>query len=341
MARATLKDIAEATGLSTTTVSIILNNKAPHISGATKQAVLEAAKRLNYRPNSIARSLATNRSMSLGMILPDIANPFFAELAKGAEAACSERRYHLFLCNSNDRPEKDIEHMQLLADRGVDGIVLASSAELSGKKYKASFEAIRQQDKALVLLDRATDDTQITSVGLDHKLGGYLATKHLIDRGHRRIGCITGPPRLRTARNRFEGYKNALAEAGIAYDEALVRHGDYHQESGYELCGGILQQGITALFAANDLMAVGVIKRTRELGVRIPQQLSLVGFDDMPFSQMIDPALTTIHQPAYDMGFRALQLAIDMVERPNAAQANTVFKPGLVVRGSVAAQAQA
>lgn len=333
--KSTLKDVAEKSEMSVATVSLILNGKTHKFSDTTCKKVLRAAEELDYRPDQLAVSMKTGKTKTIGLIIPDVSNLFFGEVAKGAEDMSYSLQYNVFLCNSNDMSHKDLKYVNALLDRGVDGIVLTTSSDLSSKAAHQGIKKVQRAGKAFVLLDRITDESGITSIALDHKLGGYLATKHLIENGHRKIGCITGPLAFQSAMYRFEGYKKALEEAGIPIDMSRIAEGDYHMESGYMLSKSLIENNVTAIFASNDLIALGVYKRAHECGVSIPNQLSVVGFDDMYYSQLVEIPLTTIHQPAYEMGARAVKTVVEIIENNSLMGENIIFKPTLVVRDSV------
>lgn len=333
--KVTIRDVAERCGMSVATVSMVLNGKTDKLSDATVKKALHAADELGYRPDQLAVSMKTGRTRTIGLIIPDVSNLFFAEVAKGAEEMSYSLQYNVFLCNSNDMAEKDLRYINALLDRGVDGIVLTASSDLKRVEIIQSFKEVQKAGKVLVLLDRVTDESGITSIALDHKLGGYLATKHLIDNGHERIGCITGPLAFDSARDRFEGYKKALDEAGLPIDMDLVAEGKYHVESGYELSESLIARGVTAIFASNDLIAFGIYKRARESGISIPDELSVVGFDDMYYSQLVEVPLTTIRQPAYEMGARAVKEVVEILQKGGTSGENIIFKPALIERNSV------
>lgn len=216
--RATIKDIARETHLSPSTVSLVLNNKPHRLSEETRKRVLETAKRLDYRPNRMAASLVTNRTRTIGIVVADIKNAYFAELASGAEAKCTDMGYSLIICNTNDQREKDFDYINLMIDRGVDGIIISFSAGVEEETAQKVTAYVRKFGIRAVAIDYMTDFSHVMNVRLDNKLGGYLATKHLIDLGHRRVGCITGPINndTCTANLRLLGYKSALREAGIS-----------------------------------------------------------------------------------------------------------------------------
>ena len=332
----TIKDIATKTGLSIATVSLVLINKACRISAETRQRVLDVAAELNYRPNRLAVSLITKKTKTIGLVVPDISNMFFAELCKGAEQEAQRRGYNIILCCTNDNPDKDLEYANVLLDRNVDALVLAMAGNAAGNKAADCIKQSKDVGKPVVLLDRTFPEVETISVRIDHELGAYLATKHLLELGHVKIGCITGPAGLGTSQERFFGYLKALQEYGIPLDSGIVRAGDYHISSGYDLAKDLIDAGVSAIFACNDMMAYGVYKRAQEMQVPIPSRLSVVGFDNNFFSEIIDVPLTTIHQPVIELGTSAVETAIRLIKNPQAQTGDLVFKPELIVRSSTA-----
>ena len=336
--RATLKDIAEATGLSVSSVSLVLNDRPNRISEKKRKLILEKAQELHYRPNQSAVSLITKRSMTIGLILPDITNTFFAQIAKGAETRSRELGYSLMLCNTNDSPEKDEDYIHVLLGRGVDGILLVSSYRPGNLSDQSSLLDHRNQEKPIVLLDRSMNklsaSQKVSGIFADNELGGYLATEHLISQGHTRIGCITGPMGAASSKNRLFGHIRAMQTAGLVFDSSLVREGNFHTETGYILAKQLLDQGVTGIFACNDMMAYGVYRAASERGLRIPEDLSVIGFDDLPFSQIVDPPLTSVRQSAYDMGVAAVDKVIRMIKNDSVVEPIAMMSPELVLRGS-------
>lgn len=336
--RVTIKDIARKTGLSVSTVSLVLNRKSGRISEKTIRAVMETAEEMHYHPNRVAVGLITKKTQTLGLIIPDIANSFFAEIAKGAEAECQKQDYSLILCNTNDNPQKDVDYVNVLIDKGVDGILFTMAVSSQVHKDSQCFEIVKQAEKPMILVDRAvqdeSSDLSAPCVGVDNELGGYLVTKHLLQLEHEKIGFISGPMGEQSSQKRLFGYIKALQEAGVTFDPMLIKVGDYHMETGYRLSGELIEQGVTAIFAGNDMMAYGVYKQAKERGIVIPQDLSVVGFDDLQFSQFMEVPLTSMRQPAYEIGACAVQKIIAWIERPEEEPESVRFRPELMARQS-------
>lgn len=334
--RTTVKDVAKAVGLSTTTVSLVLNNKPNRIPKATREIVLKAAKDLNYRPNHIAVSMVTKKTHTIGLILPDISNLYFSELAKVIEERFHKYGYNVLYGNTNGTLEHDFEYLNLFIDRSVDAVIMTVSSNYSEKEIKSLHEIAEMNNVPIMMVDRTLDDPRFMSVLLDQKLGGYLATNYLIHLGHRRIACITGPKSLRISIERLEGYKSALKDAGLPFDPALIFEGDFRVDSGVQALPYILGQNATAVFSLNDMMAIGVYRECRRYHLSIPQDLSIVGFDDIFIDEFLEPPLSTIAQPVVEIGEYAVKKMMTVLEGeedPSCAD-TMVFKPALKVRGS-------
>ncbi|MCX7030333.1 MAG: LacI family DNA-binding transcriptional regulator [Spirochaetes bacterium] len=325
---ATIKDIASRAGVSYATVSRALNGKYG-VKPSTRERVLGVARRLGYRPNVIARGLVTRRTMTIGLIVPDIKNPFFPEVAGGVEDAAREAGYGVLLCNSNWQKVSERQYVALLAGRRVEGIIMApisSTEEPLDDRVPTSFP--------VVYVSNTPRTTARSYVVIDNARGGLLATKHLLDAGRTPVAFIGS--RESSGDERFEGYRRALEDHGVAYDERFVRLGDMKQASGYRLFGQMIEDGDRprAVFAENDLMALGCMQAARERGFRVPEDIAIIGFDDIPFASFPEVQLTTIRQPTYDMGRMAVDILLACVARsPGWREARqVVLKPQLVVR---------
>lgn len=337
--RATLRDIAEMTGFSVSSVSLVLNDRPNRISAESREKILEAAKRLDYHPNQAAVSLITRRSNAIGLIIPDITNMFFAQIAKGAETRSSQLGYSLILCNTNDDPEKDLDYLNVLLDRGADGILLVSSYKPGIEKEPFESKKLLAEKPVVIVdrnADRLMDSGRYSGVFSDNELGAYLATKHLLSLGHRKIGCVTGPMGAASSKNRLFGYIRALQEAELPFDGALVREGNYHIDTGFEFGCALIDAGATAIFAFNDMMAYGVYRAASVKGISIPGELSIVGYDDLPFSEIAEPPLTSVRQGAYEIGVEAVNAIVRQITEPETVPQNVTLRPELAVRKSTA-----
>lgn len=321
----TLKDIARELNISYSTVSKALSD-SPEISDNTKEKVRNAAKKMNYKPNQIARGLVMKETKTIGLIIPDITNPFYPEIAWGVEETASKEGYSIFLCNSNWENEKEREYINLLIGKKVDGIILAPIGEKS----------LNLDDIELPIITVGIKDKYNGKnfVVIDDKRGGYLATQHLIKFGHKKIMFIGGKENVESNKERFEGYKLALSTYGFQFDKTLVKNGNFKRESGYILMKQVLMEGIrpTGVFAGNDLLALGVMQAIIECGFKIPEDISIVGFDDISFAQLPEISLTTIAQPKYEMGKLAFKMLLQKIKNPLTEGSNIILTPEIVVR---------
>jgi DNA-binding LacI/PurR family transcriptional regulator len=312
---ATIKDVARESGVNISTVSRALNNSYG-VHPRTVQRVIAAAKRLNYRPNRVARGLVTGRSHSLALIVSDIRNPFFAEIARGAEDAARAAGCDLVLCNSDLDAEKQMGYVRLLLSKRVDGILMNSVSTLS-REHQAELTA---SGVPIVLLNRSAPSRMFSTVCADNEAGGALAARYLLERGHRKIAHLTGPRRHGNLSDRARGFVRALQSARPAVEPVILR-GSYNFTGGAELTHQLLDQHpyITAIFAANDIMAFGVVRAAMERGLRIPEDISLIGFDNIEFAGIIHPPLTTIHQPKYEIGYAAVEILLRLAQNKSKA----------------------
>jgi LacI family transcriptional regulator len=302
----TIKDVARESGVNISTVSRALNNRNG-VNDQTREHVLAAAARLNYHPNRVARGLVTGRSHTLALVVSDIRNPFFAEVARGAEDAARNGNCDLVLCNSDLDADKQMEYVRSLLEKRVDGILMNSVAMLSGDQQTR----LSESGVPIVLLNRSAPTRTFSTVCADNETGGAMAAQYLLDLGHRRIAHLTGPRKHGNLSDRTRGFVRAL-QAAKRPVQPLVLHGKFNFAGGTELARKVLaeRRDITAIFAANDVMAYGVVRAVLDQGLRIPEDLSLVGFDNVEFSSIIHPPLTTIHQPKYEMGQAAVEILL-------------------------------
>lgn len=328
----TIKDIAKAAGVSTATVSMILNKKDKSISQPTRERVLRIARDTKYIRNSMARSLVTSQTKTLGLILPDIVNPFFPEIARGAEDRARESGYNIIICNTDDNVDQENKYIHMLSEKMVDGIILTHSANRNDE-----MTGLENTRIPIILIDRDYDSPNILGkVMVDNAKASRAGVNYLVKKGYRRIAYIAGPLNTGTARDRLEGYKIALIDNDITFDENLVRVGEYKTKWGYEAAEDLLNSDLDfqAIFCGNDAIAIGAMKRLREMGISIPDDIAIMGFDDIYISSMVDPELTTIKQPNYSMGYEAVKMMIDSIEGRNVDEKNLILKTELIIRKS-------
>lgn len=331
----TLKDIATELDISPTTVSLIINNRPCRVSDQTRKAVLDLVKKYNYTPNSSARALVTKKTQTIGLIVPDISNPFFAALAKGVEREAQKQNYSVIFCNSDDNAAKDIKNSCLLISKQVDGLILAPSLnEKNLEAVKQFNQLIYKNPLPVVFVDRTIPGCDFNSVMVDHRKGGLIAANHLLHLGHKRIGCITGPLDLESANGRFMGYLSALRMANIIPDDRLYYNGNYQIESGITGAKKLIDNGATAIFASNDLMAMGTMRQARKMGLTPGKDIAIIGFDDIPVCEVLDQPLTTINQMVYQMGKHSFKLVVQSIEQPRDIRQSIMLLPVLVERNT-------
>lgn len=326
----TIREVAEKAGVSPTTVSHVIN-QTRFVSPEVRERVQRAMKELGYRPNALARSLRRGETLTLGLILPDSANPFFAEVGRAIESAAFAQGYSVILCNTEGDLEKERLYTRVLCDKQVDGMIFVAAGDQAG-----SLHELLERELPVVVVDRDLGDVEVNAVLTDNLDGGYRATRHLIEKGHRRIGCITGPSHLTPSAERVTGYRQALREAGLPIDETLILRGDFHPASGRAAARAMLQRNEppTAIFACNDLMAIGALQAAVELGLRVPEDLAIVGYDDIELASFSIPALTTIAQPKVEIGQRAVETLLQHIADRSLPATRTVLPVSLILRQS-------
>lgn len=330
--RVTIKDVAKAAHVSPAAVSRHLNRQIS-LPPATAQRIDQAVEALGYHPNQLARNLSRGQSRMLGLVTPDIANPFFAQLASAAAEEASARGFHILLCSTQNDPERELAYLELLNSKQLDGIVLLTSCAVSD-----TLEQHISGRARVVLVDEDTNLQGVPKVFVDNQRGGYLATRHLLSRGHTRVAHIGGPSHLFSAKERFEGYAAALAEEGVAFSPELARFGLYTEAYGREAAQQLLglSQPPSAIFAASDYAALGVLRCLREHGLIVPDDISLVGFDDIPLAGLLQPALTTVRQPIDRLGHEGVRLLVEAITPGGEADPPVLRLPvELIERDSV------
>ena len=331
----TMADVAREVGVSLMTVSRVINDR-DGVSPAMRQRVLDAIARLGYRPSGIARSLATRHTGTLGLVVPDVANPFFSDLARGAEQVAYAEDYNVFLCNTEEDPQRELAVLQSLEEKRVDGLVLCSS-----RLDDAELHTVVVRYPAVILVNRRLEGRgggeNIGTVMVDDVLGGRLVTTHLLTRGHQAIGFLAGPPGSRSGRRRLEGYRTALAEAGLSHNPAWIHNCSPTVEGGHEGALELLDvhPHLTALVCYNDLVAIGALQACTRLDRQVPGDLAVIGFDDIPLAALVTPPLATCRVDRYELGARAVQLLLDQIEGSlGGCAGKVVLQPELTIRAS-------
>lgn len=311
------------------TVSRVVRGKGD-VSELTRQRVLEAVDRLGYRPSSIARSLATQKTGTLGLVVPDVTNSFFAEITLSVETAAYSQGYNVFLCNAGEDPQRELDLLDSLEEKRVDGIILCSS-----RLDETELGEVVDRSPGVVLINRRWDPAVARSVLVDHESGAAQATQHLLAGGHRHIGFVAGPATSRGSQQREDGYRKALAEASIDCNPDWLRHCAPTIDGGYEAAKNLLQHAteITAIFCYNDLIAVGALRACAEMGRRVPADIAIIGFDDIPLAALVTPPLTTCRVDRAALGAKAVDLLLRQI-KGGAANGPEIIEPALVIRNS-------
>ena len=327
---ATIREVAERAQVSQATVSHVINNTR-FVSSEVRERVMAAIAELEYQQNSLAKSLRSGKTLTIGLLLPDSANPYFAEIGKAVEDAARHLGYSVILCNTEGDTERESFYLDVLYQKRVDGIILVSVGIPTH-----AVESLQKHKLPLVAVDRDFPDYGIDSVLTDNLAGAILATRHLINLGHRRIACITGPSFINPSSARITGYLQALQEAGISADERYVVTGDFHPESGWKAAMSLLSLNDrpTAILTCNDLMAFGVLRAAAEMGLRVPEDLALVGYDDIELAAYYTPALTTVAQPKNEMSQMAVEILVKRINGENGGPVKQTLQPVLVIRKS-------
>jgi LacI family transcriptional regulator len=308
-----MRDVAQKANVSIKTVSRVVNEQG-EVADNTRQRVLAAIDELGYRPSKVARALVTHRTDTVGLIIGDIMNPYFFEVARGVLDAAEEHGYSVFVCNSDGDAEQENKALHTLADHAVDGIIVFPAWE--NEEY---IKAFSEHFKPMVVVNRSFEHSGIGLVLTEICRGARLAVEHLIRRGHTAIGMLSGPTHPLGMVQREQGFREALAEHGVPVVEEWIVGGQPVMEQGYRAAHRLLSQHpqVTAIFAYNDLLALGAIQACRELGRRVPDDCAVVGFDDMQFAALVTPPLTTVRVDKYDLGCKALELLVKMLDEPD------------------------
>ncbi len=327
---ASIKDVALRARVSTTTVSHVVN-RTRFVSDPVRHEVEAAIRELNYVPSAVARSLKSNSTKTIGMLIPNCSNPYFAEIVRSVEDHCFGAGYTLILCNTDDEPHRQSAYLQALTEKRIDGMIIISTGE--GKDFQRMLHGL---PIPMVLLDREIDEVNCDLVETAHLQGGLMATEHLIGLGHRRIACLAGPANLNSSAQRIEGWRSALAKAGLAASPELLWHSDFTSQGGFNTMQAILASPLapTAVFVCNDLMSIGALSAAHQAGIQIPQQMSLIGFDDIELAQFASPALTTIAQPKQRIGIAAVDMVLERIQGGRIQARQVILLPELIVRNS-------
>ncbi|MBW2063612.1 MAG: LacI family DNA-binding transcriptional regulator [Deltaproteobacteria bacterium] len=325
----TIRDVATRANVSIATVSRVINNSPHRVGRETREKVLKAIQELDYRPNALAQGLIMKRSMTIGIIIPDISNPYYAEIVRGIQDAADRAGYAIVLQNTDRKKEKIIKCIHVLRDKKADGIIF-SGGIIHGYE---TLSVLGELNSRVVVIGR--HEVDFPAVRVDNIGGATQAIQHLVDLGHERICFINGPEMSTTSIDRQRGYKNALAKNNLPFDRELLKRGNLTAESGYLAAKEVLKlrRRPTAIFTSNDLMAFGAICAARELGMEVPGDLAVVGFDNIPLCTYFDPPLSTVEIPMYELGLSAMRMLFDLINQ-NEFDRYKILKTRLIIRES-------
>jgi LacI family transcriptional regulator len=327
----TLREIAKMAKVSHTTVSRVLNNDQ-RVREETKNRILNLVNKLGYKPDARARQLVLRRSNLIGLVVPDISNPFYAELARGIEDKAHQENYNVIFCSTDNKPERMETYVHLMIDVGIDGFIFTSA-----RLREPLIKKLIAEQLPLVLVNRKLNGEAFNYVVLNNVKGAYEVTKHLIDLGYRKIAIIDGPSNVSTGFDRLRGYQRALKDHHIPINTNYIIHGPFARVTGYKgaRCLLEMENRPEAIFGGSDYIAMGVIDAVQEMGLRVPEDIGLVGFDDTEFASNQRIRLTTVSQNKYEMGNLGVQILIDLIERKNTNYTHKVIlEPELVIRES-------
>lgn len=331
----TLKEVAQLAGVSITTVSRVMNDSGK-VNPDTLQRVQRAMRKLGYQPNRVAQRLRTTKGQSkmLGLIIPDIQNQFYSSIVRGIEDVAYDKNYAVILCNSDENPNKERFYLDVLQSESVDGVILPPIHQ-HGKVV----EGLIESGVPVVCVDRKLVRERVDTVVINNEKGGYMAVEHFIALGHKRIAILSSSPQFSSFEERQRGYEQALADHGLEVDPKLIKEGDPRSSgNARELTKELLalEDAPTAIFATNNLMTLGLLEAVNEAKLKIPGDISAIGFDDMPWAKAVTPPLTVIRQPGYEMGRRAAELMFQRIADPMREQVQIIMEPDIIVRESTA-----
>ena len=325
----TIKDVADAAGVSTATVSRVLANK-PHVRQEVKDRVMKVVKSLNYRPNRVARSLRSRQSTIIGLIVSDIENPFFQQVGRAVEDAAHEQGYSVMLCNNDEDPEKELRYLHLIRDENLAGIILSPTRQTAD-----DFSATYALNIPMVVIDRRVSNTEVDNVLIDNVQAAHAITTHLIEHGYRRIAAIFGLGST-TGRERREGFVQALKANDLQPSTDLVKYANPREDDGFNTTLKMLQlpEPPEAILTSNSLLAAGALCALRESKKTIPEEVAFASFDETTWAKLIIPSLTVIKQPTHEIGRTATELLLKRIQEPTRSHREVILKAKLITRQS-------
>jgi LacI family transcriptional regulator len=337
----TIADIARQAGVSKATVSRVLNNNPEGVGENTRARIQRILDETGFHPCGIARGLATGKSRSVGLIIPDIRNPFYPLLVRGVEDILNRDGYSLFLCNSDGDIKKEKEYVRILMEKKVDGVILNSSAS----DCDCQLDLLESKNIPCVVLDRIIEGKKIRhGVFLDNQEGALMAVRHLLSQDNCSLLYLNGPSELSQSRLRRAGMEEALRERNLSADSVRILHGDYTIKSGQNLVQEEINSfknkrsnssiSFNAIFACNDLMAIGALRALKFHNIKVPEEVQIIGFDDIELSQIVEPALSTVSQPTFEMGSKSAELLLQLIAGKKPRAKTVTMKPALILRGT-------
>jgi LacI family transcriptional regulator len=328
--RATLKEVAKQAGVSTATVSNVLN-ATKYVSDEVKEQVNSVMKALNYQPNSIAKSLRIQKSRIIGLLIPEIDNPFYSSVVRGIENELAANNYNVLLCITDSSVEKEREYLEGLIGKRIDGLIVSSAGNTGDY-----FLSLESAGVPIVFLNRCPPSMNCDVIMTNNTRGAYSATEHLITHGYRKIGIITGPPSISTGKDRITGFRRALEDYGIAELESLVKEGLFDYQSGYEKMKELMEQELKpeAVFISNNSMTLGGYKYLKEKGIRIPEEVAVIAFDDPEWAELVNPPLTSVRQQTYELGIQAAKLMTSSIKDQKTKRDIVYMDTSLIIRQS-------
>jgi LacI family transcriptional regulator len=325
-----MKLIAEDAQVSIATVSRVLNGKGS-TTPEIRERVMRSVEKLGYQPNMVARSLRMRKSFVLGLIIPNITNPFFTHIARAVEDIALQSGYIVTIFSSDQNLEKEKRYLELMCNRMIDGALVTVADQ-----QKSDLDALVHAEIPIVLIDRHLENALFDRVMVDTYGGTYRAVEYLRERGYQRIGMLAGPQNVSTAVDKVNGYKQALTDYKLPLDEGLLEYGDYTEESGAVIGRQMLSQPRPpdAVIVSNNLMTLGFYRVIKEFGLRIPHEIALIGFDDTNWSSLVTPAITMIDQPTYEMGKKAIEFLLERIAGELHEQRTHILRTKMIIRGS-------
>jgi LacI family transcriptional regulator len=326
----TIADVARAAGVSTATVSRVLNGNT-EVNAEMAGRVHAAVRELAYRPSRVARSLRTRRTAVWALVISDIRNPFFTEMARGVEDVAYANGYSLVLCNAEEDPVKEADYLQLALAEHMAGVIVAPASSA-----RTDLTPLLERGVSVVTVDRKLRGGRVDRVVVDNRGGAEMAVDHLVGGGYRHIACVSGPPDISTAADRLAGYEAGLRARGLPVSEQLIRFGDFREQGGKKAMQELLAQAsaLDAVFAANNLMTLGALAAIAEAGLAVPDDVAMVGFDDTSWASLLRPPLTTVAQPTYDLGAETARMLLQRISGYAGAPRELILSPSLRVRAS-------